>query len=72
MRRNRTKAGGRGWERRSAGAGWERRRQQREGMGAADAAEKWKIWGGGKKLTWRGGTHELGRRIGKLLEQIVF
>jgi hypothetical protein len=27
---------------------------------------------GEKKLTWRGGTHELGRRIGKLLEQIVF
>jgi hypothetical protein len=23
-------------------------------------------------LTWHGGTHELGRRIGKLLEQIVF
>jgi hypothetical protein len=28
--------------------------------------------GGEEKLTWRGGTHELGRRIGKLLEQIVF
>jgi hypothetical protein len=28
--------------------------------------------GGEEKLTWHGGTHELGRRIGKLLEQIVF
>jgi hypothetical protein len=28
--------------------------------------------GGEKKLTWRGETHELGRRIRKLLEQIVF
>jgi hypothetical protein len=27
---------------------------------------------GKKKLTWRGGTHELGRGIGKLPEQIVF
>jgi hypothetical protein len=27
---------------------------------------------GKKKLTWRGGTHELGKGIGKLLEQIVF
>jgi hypothetical protein len=51
MRRNRTKAGGRGWERRrrSAGAGWERRRRRREGMGAADAAEKSKIWGWGRR-----------------------
>jgi hypothetical protein len=28
--------------------------------------------GGEEKMTWHGGTHELGRRIGKLLEQIVF
>jgi hypothetical protein len=27
---------------------------------------------GEEKLTWHGGTHELGRRIWKLLEQIVF
>jgi hypothetical protein len=27
---------------------------------------------GKENLTWRGGTHKLGRRIGKLLEQIVF
>jgi hypothetical protein len=25
-----------------------------------------------EKMTWHGGTHELGRRIGKLLYQIVF
>jgi hypothetical protein len=25
---------------------------------------------GYEKMTWHGGTHELGRRIGKLLEQI--
>jgi hypothetical protein len=25
-----------------------------------------------EKVMWHGGTHELGRRIGKLLEQIVF
>jgi hypothetical protein len=28
--------------------------------------------GGEEMMTWRGGTHELGREIGKLLEQIVF
>jgi hypothetical protein len=28
--------------------------------------------GGEEKMTWHGGTHELGRRMGKLLEQIVF
>jgi hypothetical protein len=28
--------------------------------------------GRGREMTWHGGTHELGRRIGKLLEQIVF
>jgi hypothetical protein len=27
---------------------------------------------GDEKMTWHGGTHELGRRIGKLPEQIVF
>jgi hypothetical protein len=25
-----------------------------------------------ERMTWHGGTHELGRRIGKLPEQIVF
>jgi hypothetical protein len=25
-----------------------------------------------ERMKWHGGTHELGRRIGKLLEQIVF
>jgi hypothetical protein len=27
---------------------------------------------GKEKMTWHDGTHELGRRIGKMLEQIVF
>jgi hypothetical protein len=40
----------------------------RDGSGG----ERRKIWGGKKKMMWRRGTHELGRRIGKLLEQIVF
>jgi hypothetical protein len=31
-----------------------------------------KIWGGEEKMMWHSETHELGRRIGKLLEQIVF
>jgi hypothetical protein len=36
-------------------------------------APKGRRLGEGKKMmTWRGGTHKLGRRIGKLLEQIVF
>jgi hypothetical protein len=26
----------------------------------------------GERMTWHGGSHELGRRIGELLEQIVF
>jgi hypothetical protein len=33
---------------------------------------KIQIGGGEERMTWYGGTHELGRRIGKLLEQIVF
>jgi hypothetical protein len=33
---------------------------------------KIQIGGGEERMTWYGGTHELRRRIGKLLEQIVF
>jgi hypothetical protein len=49
---------------------------------AADAAASWISAAtahahgtgaaGGEEMTWRCGTHELRRRIGKLLEQIVF
>jgi hypothetical protein len=41
--------------------------------GAADwLFQRRKIWDGKEKMTWHGGTHELGRRIEKLLERIVF
>jgi hypothetical protein len=39
---------------------------------AMSGRPKIKIGEGKEKMTWRGGTHELGRRIGKLLEQIFF
>jgi hypothetical protein len=43
------------------------------GDGSGGRRRKVEDLGEGKeKLTWRGGSHELGRRIGKLLKQIVF
>jgi hypothetical protein len=61
---------GLGAARRRAGS-WPRRRtptaQERRAT-----EERLKIWGGEEKMTWRCGTHELGTRIGKLLEQLVF
>jgi hypothetical protein len=32
----------------------------------------WGVEGVEEKMMWHSGTHELGRSIGKLLEQIVF
>jgi hypothetical protein len=43
------------------------------GTGGFGGCRKMEDFGEGKeKLTWRSETHELGRRTGKLLEQIVF
>jgi hypothetical protein len=45
----------------------------RGGSGVVAPSPKDRWFGGAEEMmTWRGGTHELGREIGKLLEQIVF
>jgi hypothetical protein len=38
----------------------------------AEAGEDGRFGVGKEEMTWHGGIHELGIRIGKLLEQIVF
>jgi hypothetical protein len=54
-------------------AGTGRTESERSGWWWHCAGSKDPRFGEGKvKPTWRGGTHELGMRIGKLLEQIVF
>jgi hypothetical protein len=68
----------RGVEARGSGARNKRTRWAPDGSGGrpkqeATRAPKDPRFGGvEKKLTWHHGTHELGRRIGKLLQQLVF
>jgi hypothetical protein len=41
-------------------------------VGFAAMRARCEIWGGEEKMMWHCGTHELGMRMGNLLEQIVF
>jgi hypothetical protein len=44
----------------------------RDGSGWWQGGKMQDLGGAAEKVTWHRGTHELGRKIRKLLEQIVF
>jgi hypothetical protein len=44
----------------------------RDSSGTRRSEKDGRFGGGEEKMTWHGGTHELGRRIRKLPEQLVF
>jgi hypothetical protein len=63
------------WRVWGTGHWWTRRPRRRAPTGRqrrAEAGEDGRFGVGKEEMTWHGGTHELGIRIGKLLEQIVF
>jgi hypothetical protein len=78
MRRTRTRRkrgrGGRGIAARESArrAHEQPARSAAEGTSWAEWTKRWKIWGAEKKMVWHCETYELGSKIGKLLDQIVF
>jgi hypothetical protein len=57
------------WPRRAGSCPWRRAPTGRERQATGERSKIWVRW---REDDVAGGTHELGRRIGKLLKQIVF